>query len=106
MGIKNNQDFQAIYQSYLSWFRERAAECALPKTEEELLGFQIFHEDIFEDSNILLNRMYFAIPLSPSQNRSGSLETFAFSELNLMLKIRHSGIDEITNILPVEYRLE
>jgi len=106
MGIVNEQDFETVYQDYLTWFRERARPNANPKEKEELLGCQIFHEDIFENDNLLLNRMYFLIPLSPSQSKSGELEAFQFSELNLMMKIHADKIDEIAGILCVEYRKE
>lgn len=106
MGIANGQDFETVYQDYLAWFWERARPTANPKEKEEVLGCQIFHEDIFENDDILLNRMYFLIPLSPSQSKSGALETFRFSELNLMLKIHMESAEEITDILPVQYRRE
>lgn len=106
MGIVNGQDFETVYQDYLAWFREQARPTANPREKEELLGCQIFHEDIFENDNILLNRMYFLIPLSPSQSKSGALEIFRFSELNLMLKMCSDKIDHVVGIIPAEYRKE
>lgn len=98
--------FRGIYREYLKWFEERAQETARPIDEEEMIDCQICHEDIFENSNYLLNRMFFLIPLAPSQSRSGTLEAFAFSEMNLMLKGPGGDADDVLDIYPVEYRRE
>lgn len=106
MGISIGHGFEAVYQHYLAWFRERAKPGASPKEKDTLLGWQSFHEDVFENPHFILNRVYFLIPLSPAQSRSGTLEIFRFSELNLMRKAQYNGMEEIAEIYPVEYRIE
>ncbi len=91
-----------LHSRYLDWFRERAGNRSAPWDEEDFPRFQSFHEDVYENDRILLNRVYYSIPLSPSDSLSGKLEVFSFSELNLMEK---DG-DDIIDICPVEYRLE
>ncbi len=99
--------FSRIYQDYLAWFQERARDGADPIDEEQLIRYQIHNEDAFENASYLLNRIYFVVPLSPSQSRSGSMELFAFSELNLLVKGTANGIsDEVLDMYPVEYRRE
>lgn len=104
MGIANDHGFEWVYQRYLAWHQEQSIPGTPPKDKENLLQYQIFHEDIYENRGILLNRMYFLIPLSPSQSKRGIWENFQFSELNLLVKSPADG--EITHILPVEYRTE
>ncbi len=94
--------FKSLYARYLDWFQERAGKEALPWDEEDLPRFQSFNEDVYENDRIVLNRVYYAVPLAPSHSRSGRLEVFTFSELNLMEK---AGND-ITNLRTVEYRVE
>lgn len=107
MGIANGQTVWAVYTDYLKWFRDHAKEGILPKQEDELVGFHAFHEDSFDDGDITLNRMFFLIPLFPSQTRNGRLEVFAFSELNLMVRTSdESGCDKVDRLIPVEYRIE
>lgn len=101
--------FGIIYQDYLAWFRERARTGVDPIDEEQLINYQICLEDTFESADNLLNRVYFAIPLSPTRSRSGNLEFFSFSALNLMRKGKAPDTDvedEVLEIYPVEYRRE
>ncbi len=93
---------KSLYARYLNWFQERAGEEALPWDEEDFPRFQSFHEDVYETARLLLNRMYYIVPLSPTSSLSGKLEVFTFSELNLLEK---DG-DEIVDVRPVEYRVE
>lgn len=97
--VKKLDDF---YSRYLDWFQKRAAKNAVPWAEEDLPRFQSFHEDVYENDRIILNRMYYSIPLPSSTSLSGKLEIFSFSELNLLEKEGH----EIVNICPVEYQIE
>lgn len=96
------KSFEALYSCYLRWFQEHAGKNVTPLKAEDFPRFLSFHEDVCENSRILLNRVYYIIPLPPSQSASGALKTFTFSELNLMEK---AG-DEMENVCPVEYRVE
>ncbi|UNI72511.1 MAG: hypothetical protein [Chaetfec virus UA24_244] len=104
MGIKKWHDFETVYQFYLAWFEKEAVAGAVPLEKEEVLAYQIFNDDIYENDELLLNRMYFSLPLSPALSRSSTLENFCFSELNLMEKIQPSN--DVVNMLSVEYRIE
>lgn len=97
------KQFQNVYRAYLRWFKERCIDELPVKDEEELLACQTFNEDIFENERYLLSRMYFIVPLLPSENKNGVLEFFVFSELNFMDK---GPDDSIREVLPVEYRIE
>lgn len=94
--------FHTLYSHYLDWFQKRAGAGTAPWDKEDFTRFQSFHEDVYEDKKILLNRVYYAVPLSPSDNPSGKLEMFTFSALNLMEKDESGTM----NILTVEYRVE
>lgn len=102
MSVKDGYSFDEAYGHYLSWFQEKAAANAVPKDKEAILGFQLCHEDVFEDDAIFLNRMFFIVPLLPSESKSGQLELFAISELNLMQK---AG-DDTEDVTPVEYTIQ
>lgn len=107
MGIANGQTAHAVYMDYLKWFHEHARESVLPKQEDEFIDCRAFHEDSFEDDDLVLNRVFFLITLSPSQTQSGRLEIFAFSELNLMTwSYDKDNGEEINMVIPVEYRIE
>ncbi len=98
---------EGIWETYLEWFRERALDTAEAKSPEELESFLLFHEDVYLDGSFILNRMYFLIPLSPRESRSGKLEWFAFSRLNyLERRWTPDHADEIERCLAVEYRRE
>lgn len=101
MGMQRGYSFDRIYEDYLHWFHEKARSSAVPKEKEELLQYQIGHEDVFENSTTLLNRMFFFIPLLPSESNSGRPELFIISELNLMKK--DDCCDEVEEVIPVEY---
>ncbi len=94
--------FESIYFHYLDWFQARAEQGAVSVEREAFPQYQSFHEDVFENDRMILNRMYYTVPLSPSASRSGKLELFAFSELNLMEKENGS----IADLYTVEYRIE
>ncbi len=96
------KNFKSIYGRYLYWFQERAGKDVLPWDEEDFPRFRSFNEDVYENDRIVLNRVYYSIPLSPSHNHTGKLEVFSFSELNLMEK---AG-DDIVGLCTVEYRVE
>lgn len=101
--------FGVIYQDYLAWFRERARTGVDPIDEEQLINYQICHEDTFESADHILNRVYFAIPLPPTQSCSGNLEFFSCSTLNFMKKGQAPDTDvadEVIEVYPVEYRRE
>lgn len=102
MQTQSLESLNDLYSRYLLWFRERAGKEALPWEKEDFPRFQSFNEDAYENDRIVLNRMYYLIPLSPSESASGRLDVFAFSVLNLLEK---TG-DEIVTIRPVEYRVE
>ncbi len=102
MSVKDGYSFDEAYGRYLSWFQEKAAAGAVPKDREEILGFQLCHEDVYQDDTMLLNRMYFVIPLLPSESKSGQLELFAISELNLMRKTGGASED----FTPIEYETQ
>ncbi len=102
MSVKDGYSFDEAYRRYLSWFQEKAVSSAVPKDQEAVLGFQLCHEDVFENDSILLNRMFFIVPLLPSESKSGLLELFAISELNLLQK---AGGD-VEDITPVEYTVQ
>ncbi len=106
MGIKNGYFFDRVYEAYLVWFHDKALSTVKPKDKEELLKYQIMNEDVFESSTVLLNRVYFSVPVFPGESQNGKFEYFSFSELNLMLKVHHDDKNEITGIIPVEYRIE
>lgn len=106
MGTIKGITFENVYQAYLNWFKGRGEEFSRPKEMEELLKFQITNEDVFEGPTVLLNRVYFSVPIFPGESRQGKFEYFNFSELNLMLKSRHTDGGEITNVIPAEYRIE
>lgn len=100
--MEEEKDFEALYSRYLHWFKSRAAEGALPFGREDFPRFRSFHEDVYEDDRMFLNRAYYFIPLAPSESVSGRLEIFAFSVLNFMEK---EG-DDLPNAVRVEYRIE
>ncbi len=102
MKAQTSKTINALYSRYLEWFQERAGKEGVPWEKEDFSRFQSFHEDVCETDRLFLNRMYYIIPLSPAHSLSGKLETFAFSELNLL---EMSG-DEIVNVRPAEYRVE
>lgn len=95
-------NFEALYSRYLDWFRERAKKEVIPLEKECFPQFQSFHEDVYETDRLLLNRMYYMIPISPLESLTGKLEIFSFSELNLMEKSK----DDISDLRTVEYRVE
>ena len=101
MGIQQGYNFQRIYEDYLIWFHDKARSSAVSKSEEDFLQYQSGNEDVYEDAGILINRMFFFIPLLPSESKSGHLEIFRFSELNLMKKCEES--DDAEEIISVEY---
>lgn len=101
MGIHQGYNFQRIYEAYLMWFHDKARPSAVPKGKEDLLQYQSGHEDVYEDAGVLLNRMFFVIPLLPSESKSGQFELFQFSELNLMKKDIKS--DDTEEVISVEY---
>lgn len=100
------QTYETIYTEYLQWFRELAIGGVDPKGGDEIIRYRTFSEDVYEDKHIILNRVYFMVPLSPMQTKSGRLESFAFSELNLMVKQPRSDGDEIMDFRTIEYRRE
>jgi len=102
MGVHDGYSFDKAYGAYLAWFQEKAAADAVPKDQEAILGFQLCQEDVFENDSILLNRMFFVVPLLPAESKSGRLELFTISELNLLQK---SG-DDVEGITPVEYTVQ
>ena len=102
MGVHDGYSFDKAYGAYLAWFQEKAVSSAVPKDREAVLGFQLCHEDVFENDSILLNRMFFILPLLPSESKSGLLELFAVFELNLMQK---AG-DDTEDVTPVEYAIQ
>lgn len=99
MGIKKGPSFDTVYKRYLAWFHEKAAAGTAPKEEGEFPAFQLFHEDIYEDDFMILNRVYFTVPLLPAESKTGRLELFAFTELNLL----HKAGGEIERMTPIEY---
>ena len=101
MGVQKGYSFCKAYESYLAWFRDKATDTAKPKDEEEILGCQLCNEDVFEGDGVLLNRVFFVVPLLPSESRNGRLEVFVITELNLMKKAEDS--DEIVDVISVEY---
>lgn len=104
MSIQNGNDFAWVYGRYLEWFRDNARPGAQPRAQETLPGFSLCHEDIFESPTDALNRMFFLVPLLPSESKSGRLEIFAITELNLLKKAEDD--DEIQDIVPVEYSVQ
>ncbi len=96
------KSFDGLYLRYQEWFRGRAAERAAPWDREDFPRFQSFHEDVYDNGRVILNRMYYMIPLSPTESRSGKLEIFSFSELNLM----EMDGDDIADCRTIEYRIE
>ncbi len=56
---------------------------------------------MFEADGFFLNRVFFVVPMLPSESRNGRLEVFVITELNLMKKAEDS--DEIVDVIPVEY---
>lgn len=103
MPIATEASFNAIYQRYVTWIQEHACSGIAPKEKEEIVGYQTLNEDIYEGEDFIINRVYFSIPLFPTQSCSGRLEAFQFSELNLLLKT--SSYDDM-DIIPVGYRIE
>ncbi len=104
MGIRNGNTFEWVYQRYLEWFHSKARQNAKPKSAEDVIGFHLFHEDVFESQRLILSRMIYSIPLLTSESDTGKAEFFTFSELNLMEKVfTNDGEDEIEEIVPVEY---
>lgn len=101
MGIQEGYSFTKTYENYLAWFRDKAADAAKPKDEEEILSCLLCNEDVFEGEGFLLSRVFFVVPLLPSESRNGRLEVFVITELNLMKKAEDS--DEIEDVIPVEY---
>ena len=104
MGLLNGYSFDKAYESYLSWFHEKAMPSAAPKDREAVLGCQMCQEDVFEDDSYILNRMFFLLPLLPSESKSSRLEIFIITELNLMKKLEYD--DDIEYIIPVEYSVQ
>lgn len=96
--------FPWIYQRYLDWFRVHARPEAHPKTEEELIGFHIGGEDVYDGSLIQLHRLIYSVPLTGSEALSGKAELFGFSELNLMEK-SDAGDDDVVAVTAIEYEL-
>lgn len=105
MGNKKGYSFDRVYQSYLVWFRQKALKSARPSGPEDILKYQLCHEDVFEQDGLLLNRMYFLIPLLPSESKSGHLETFTIAELNLLQKSDPSSCGEFDRLTPIEYTI-
>lgn len=105
MGVKHGYSFDRVYQGYLDWFRDKAAAAAKPKDQEGLLGYQLCNEDVFEGDGFLLNRVFFFVPLLPSESKSGRLEVFTASELNLLQKADGAAGEDFEKITPVEYTL-
>lgn len=101
MSIRNGNDFNWVYDRYLVWFRDNAKPAATPQGEEELFRFSLGNEDVFEQDAVLLNQMFFAVTLRPSESLTGQLQLFTFSELNLMMKNSQTGDCDI--ITPAGY---
>ncbi len=91
MSIRNGKNFNWVYDRYLAWFHDNAKPTATPQSKEELMRFPLGNEDVFEQDAILLNQIFFAVPLRPSDSLTGQLRLFAFSELNLMAKDPQTG---------------
>ena len=92
-----------IFEKYIAWFAEHALEGIAPPAREQLNLQQTHNEDLYEDDRCVVNRTCYLLPLLPSQSKSGRLEVFSFSELNLMFKNPDGDPEEV---FPVEYRLE
>jgi len=103
MTTENSHSLERVYDRYLAWFHENANAAAQPKRRGELSRYCLGSEDIFEDSVLLLNRAFYFVPLLPSESKSGLLETFTISELNLMRKSGGPDGDDLTELVPVEY---
>lgn len=102
--IRNGNNFESVYASYLTWFQDKARPTEEPKSPDELLRCQVLDDDVFENAGCLLNRAYYSVFLAPSQSRSGQMELFSFTLLNLMVK--GSGEDgDVVEIIPAEYML-
>lgn len=95
-----------IYQEYLTWFRERARPGCTPANIGQITGLNSINEDVFEDEDMVINRIYYHIPLSALFSHSGKLEVFSFSSLNLMEKCPNGEERELRLVLPLEYRRE
>ena len=102
MGIKDGYSFEQVYDDYLAWFHERAVPTAMPKDREDVMQYQLCNEDVYEDEETLLNRMYFFIPLLPSESKNGKPQVFIIEELNLMKKA-NGDPEDIEDFMPVEY---
>ncbi len=96
--MKQTHTFEMLYADYLLWFRERAKEQAVAWEQEEFPRFQSLNEDVFQEGGIVLNRAYYLVPLLPEHSRSGRLEVFAFSELNILFQNYEGDV-----ILTAEY---
>ena len=83
------------------WFHDKARPSAVSKSEEDCLRYQSEYEDVYEDAGVRINRMFFGIPLLPSESKSGQFELFRFSELNLMKK--ETELDDSEEVISVEY---
>lgn len=103
MGVQKGYSFCKAYESYLAWFRDKATDMTKPKDEEEILGCQMCSEDVFEGGTFLLNRVFFFVPLLPSESKSGRLEIFTVSELNLLKKTSETAEENFDEVVPVEY---
>lgn len=105
MGIRDGYTFDQAYAGYLAWFHDQASAIARPKEKEKenILGCQMWHEDVFEEETLLLNRVFFLVPLLPSESKSGQLEIFVITELNLL---KTTGADdEIEDVIPIKYSI-
>ncbi len=86
MQMNQRHTFEELYDDYLAWFRKRAKDQTTAWSREDFSRFQSLNEDVFENGRILLNRVYYLVPLLPGQSRSGRLEVFSFSELNMLFR--------------------
>lgn len=106
MGIKDGYTFEDVYEDYLAWFRERAVASAQPKDKEVILEYQLGREDTYESEDLIFNRIYYFIPLPPSESKSRRLEIFAITESNVIQQAtsKYDGAtDDRPIITTVEY---
>ena len=103
MSIVNRQTFDTLQDAYREWVNDHAAEGVVVRDLQSMISRPMINDTEYEDDTLILDRVYYWIPLLPSESKSGKLETFNFSELNILFK---DPDDEVTHVASGEYRLE